>query len=164
MPGTPAVPGKATTGWRIVKSTRAATAFDGEGASRYGGRWNSPGTAIVYTAQSQSLAALELLVHLQSSELLFSYSTIAATFDDKLVEIVDPAGLPTDWMDYPAPAALQQIGDQWVAAQRSVVLRVPSAVVPGEYTFLLNPGHPDFVKIAIGPPTPFRFDPRLRGG
>ena len=150
------------TGWRIVKSIRAPTAFDGDGARQHGGRWNSPGTMMVYTGQSESLAVLELLVHLQSSELLISYSTVPATFADDLVEIIDPAHLPVNWMSSPAPAALQQMGDQWVIEQKSVILRVPSAIVPNESNFLLNPGHPDFEHVAIGSPTPFRFDPRLK--
>jgi RES domain-containing protein len=149
------------TAWRITKSSRSATAFDGEGARLYGGRWNSPGTALVYTAQSQSLAALELLVHLQASEILASYSSIAVTFADKLIEVLDSAVLPRQWRRFPGPVALQEIGDRWVAASRSVVLQVPSAVVPAEALFLLNPGHADFASVKIGSPTPFEFDHRL---
>jgi RES domain-containing protein len=149
------------TGWRITKSSRAATAFDGEGARLHGGRWNSPGTAMVYTAQSQSLAALELLVHLQSSEILAAYSSIAVTFSDRLIEVLDPAALPRQWRRFPGPVALQEIGDRWVVANRSVVLQVPSALVPAETLFLLNPGHADFAKLEIGSPIPFEFDQRL---
>jgi RES domain-containing protein len=148
-------------GWRILKTSRAATAFDGEGARLHGGRWNSPGTAVVYTSESLSLAVLELLVHLQATRLLGSYCSIAVDFDDALVDAVEAAALPRGWTRYPAPSALQEIGDQWVAGRRSVVLRVPSAVVPGESNFLLNPGHPDFARVVIGPPRPFVLDPRL---
>jgi len=150
------------TAIRIVKSAYAATAFDGEGARLYGGRWNSPGAAMVYTAESASLAALELLVHLQNSHLLMSWSTISASFDDSLVEVIGAAQLPPDWARYPAPSALQQIGDQWLAEQRTAVLRVPSAVVPNESNFLINPNHPDFRRITFGSPESFRFDPRLK--
>lgn len=150
------------TAWRIVKSLHRATAFDGESARSYGGRWNSAGTPVVYTSQSASLAALELLVHIQQSALLQSYSSIPVSFGDRLVEALDPARLPARWRDYPAPAALQSIGDQWAAGRRSAVLRVPSAVVPIEFNFLLNPRHPDFAKIEIGAARAFRFDPRLR--
>jgi len=150
------------TGWRIVKTARLATAFDGEGARLHGGRWNSPGTALVYTAESQALAALELLVHLQSSQLLLSYSAVPASFDAKSVEAVDPGRLPRGWRRYPASPALQQIGDHWAAELRSAVLQVPSAIVPDERNFLLNPAHPDFRKIRIGPPAPFAYDARLR--
>jgi len=148
--------------WRITKSARASSAFDGEGARLYGGRWNSPGTPAVYTAESVSLAALELLVHLQATQLLVSYSSIPADFDDALVEAVAPASLSPDWRNHPAPSALQRFGDQWAARQRSVVLQVPSAIVPGELVYVLNPRHPDFGRLAIGAPTPFRFDPRLK--
>jgi RES domain-containing protein len=150
------------TGWRIVKTARLATAFDGEGARLHGGRWNSPGTALVYTAQSQALAALELLVHLQSSQLLVSYSSLSARFGDSAIEVLDPARLPRGWRQFPAPVALQQIGDRWAAERRSPVLQVPSALVPDELNFLLNPAHPDFGRIRLGAPIPFEFDPRLK--
>lgn len=149
--------------WRIVKATRArATAFDGEGARRHGGRWNSPGVRIVYTAESASLAALELLVHLQASRLLAAYALLPARFDEALVETLVTRGLPPRWKEYPAPVALQEIGDRWARGRRTVVLRVPSAVMPVESNFLINPEHPDFRRIAIGAPEPFAFDPRLR--
>ncbi len=150
------------TCWRIVKPAHAATAFDGEGARLYGGRWNSPGTAVVYTAQSESLAALELLVQLQASHLLMSYSSISADFETSLVEVIDPAVLPAEWKEYPAPLALQQIGDQWAAERRSVVLQVPSVIVLSELNFVLNPRHPDFARVTIGRSALFRFDPRLK--
>jgi RES domain-containing protein len=150
------------TAWRIVKTARLRAAFDGEGARLHGGRWNSPGTALVYTAESQALAALELLVHLQSSQLLLSFSAVPASFDAKSVEAVDPVRLPRGWRRYPASPALQQLGDRWAAELRSAVLQVPSAIVPDERNFLLNPAHPDFEKIRIGPPVPFEYDARLK--
>lgn len=149
-------------GWRIVKAARATTAFDGEGARLYGGRWNSTGTAVVYASQSESLAVLELLVHLQSSQLLMSYCSIPVDFNDGLVEMVDPGVLPEDWSALPGPSALQEIGDNWAAEQRSVVLQIPSAIVPNEYNFVINPRHPDFAQVGIGPSTPIQLDPRLK--
>jgi RES domain-containing protein len=150
------------TGWRIVKAARAAAAFDGEGARRYGGRWNSPGTAVVYTAQNESLAVLELLVHLQATHLLTSYASIPAEFGRALVEVVAPAALPVDWRKHPAPAALQQLGDRWAAEARSVVLDVPSALVPNERIFILNPRHSHFGKVTVGRAIPFELDRRLK--
>lgn len=150
------------TAWRIAKTTLAATAFDGEGARLYGGRWNSAGIAVVYTAQSKSLAALELLVHLQTSQLLASYCSIPVQIGNELVEVVDPDSLPANWNEYPAPTVLQEIGDRWATEQRSVALQVPSAIVPNELDYILNPGHPEFSRIAIGQAQTFRFDPRLK--
>lgn len=148
--------------WRIVKASRAPDAFDGEGARLYGGRWNSPGTAVVYTAQSRSLAALELLVHLQASQLLMAYSSIPVEFEDALIETVDPERVTPNWRDYPAPSALQRLGDRWAAERRSAVLKVPSVVIPGEINFIINPRHPDFGRLAIGAPQRFEFDSRLK--
>jgi RES domain-containing protein len=149
------------TAWRIVKTRRARSAFDGEGARLHGGRWNSPGTPMVYTAESISLAVLELLVHLQASPLLAAYSVISATFDDALVEALPRRALPSGWTQHPAPVRLQELGDRWAAERRSAVLRVPSAVVPAESNFLLNPKHPDFAKVRLGAPARFDFDRRL---
>jgi RES domain-containing protein len=148
--------------FRLVKARRSGRAFDGEGARLHGGRWNSPGTAVVYTADSLALAALELLVHLEASPLLAAYVWMRVEFDRSLVRGVDPASLPPGWHAYPAPMALQQIGDAWVAEARSAVLQVPSAVVRTERNYLINPAHRDFRKLAIGRPVPFDVDPRLR--
>jgi RES domain-containing protein len=152
------------TGWRIVKSRYASTAFDGEGARLYGGRWNSPGTRMVYTPSTISLAVLEVLVHLQEASLLSSYSLISAGFDDVYVEHLDHSRLPDDWRTYPAPSELQRIGDEWARSQRSVVLEVPSVIVVRESNYLLNPAHPDFSSVVIGEPEPFTFDERLLAG
>jgi RES domain-containing protein len=147
--------------WRIVKAEFSAGAFSGEGARLFGGRWNSKGTSIVYTAQSASLAALELLVHLQRQQLLEAYVVARVSFDEALAGAVEAVALPAGWQDDPPPPALRRIGDEWAAALRSAVLRVPSAVVEDEFNYLLNPAHPDFAGVAIDPFEPFRFDPRL---
>jgi RES domain-containing protein len=147
--------------WRITKQKHARSAFHGDVARIYGGRWNSPGTAMVYTAQSQSLAALEMLVHLDSPELLNRYVLFQVSIDPVLVEDLDPTTLPRNWKADPAPARVRAIGDDWVAGGASAVLRVPSTLVPGESNFLLNPRHKDFAGLRIGKALPFQFDPRL---
>jgi len=149
------------TAWRIVKRKFRKTAFTGDGARRYGGRWNSKGVAVVYVAQSQSLAALEMLAHLDSGGLLHYYIAIRVSFDSRLVGDVDVSSLPKNWTTYPAPRSLRAIGDNWVSSGKSAVLRVPSVLVPSESNFLLNPRHPDFTKLVIGEPLRFRLDPRL---
>jgi RES domain-containing protein len=144
--------------WRIVKEKHAATAFSGEGARLYGGRWNSAGTAMVYTSATKALAALETLVHL-NPPVLFKYVVIPIRFDEALVERVK--GLPAGWMEQPPPRSVQVIGDAWVRERRSAVLEVPSVIVPGEFHYLLNPVHADFRKVAMGKAEVFAFDPRL---
>lgn len=149
------------TGWRIIKSRRARSAFDGEGARLYGGRWNSPWTRVVYVAGSVSLAVLEVLVHLGDVGVLSSYSLCAVEFENVLIESLDRSTLPADWRSYPAPSGLRGIGDAWVRDGISAVLEVPSAVVERESNYLINPEHPNFDFLKIGEPELFEFDPRL---
>ena len=149
------------TAWRIVKRKLARTAFTGEGARLYGGRWNSVGVAIVYTAESQSLAALEMVVHFDSSELLDNYVVFEVGIDQALVTKVQPSQLPRNWRDDPPLMKVREVGDAWATAGTSAVLQVPSAILPAEHNFLLNPHHRDFPRLVIGKSSPFRFDPRL---
>ena len=147
--------------YRIFQPQHSASAFSGEGARLFGGRWNSKGTAVIYTAGNCALAALEVLVHLQSQQLLESYHVVEVTFDSQLVRGVPRGTLPLNWRADPAPAEAKAVGDQWVAAATSAVLRVPSVVIDTEANYLLNPAHPDFSKIRLGHARPFAFDSRL---
>ena len=149
------------TAWRIVKHRFAATAFDGEGARRYGGRWTSIGRRVVYTSSSIALATLEVVVHLDSTGPLAAYSLFELQIPEPLITTIDLRMLPPDWMEYPAPVKLTTIGDAWLDAEPSPALQVPSAVVGAEFNYLLNPLQRDFLPIAIGPEQPYRFDPRL---
>lgn len=149
------------TAWRIVKARRAAGAFDGEGARVEGGRWNSPGTPIVYTSQSAALAALEILVHLGRASVLQAYVLIPCTCDDAVVSRLDRRRLPQNWRSYPAPPELQLIGDEWVKSGTSGVLEVPSTVIETDSNYLLNPQHSDFQAICVMDPQPFEFDLRF---
>ncbi|MGH9450062.1 MAG: RES family NAD+ phosphorylase [Terriglobia bacterium] len=147
--------------WRMVKRKLAKTAFSGEGARRYGGRWNSPDVAMIYTAESQSLAALEIVVHLEAVELLDEYVVFEVEMDERMIARVEWAQLPRRWRADPPPAGLRALGDSWVASGTSAALQVPSAMVPAEHNFLLNPRHADFSKLRVGRAVRFLFDPRL---
>jgi RES domain-containing protein len=148
--------------WRISKQKHAQTAYTGEGARRFGGRWNHPGVAMVYCASTLSLAALETLVHMEIMDAQNLLVAIPAFVPEQLlVETISPAELPPHWRNYPAPPQLADLGITWLRTGNSSGLRVPSAVIPIEYNVLLNPEHPDFNRIEIGEPEPFGFDPRL---
>jgi RES domain-containing protein len=146
--------------WRLTKTKYLATAWDGEGARRSGGRWNGVGTAVVYTSATLSLGLTETLVHIPSG-VLPAFTAIPIEFDEALVTILEPEDVPTDWNINPPPASTQAIGDAWVAAAGSAVLRVPSVVVPVEYNYVVKPNHTDFARVRIGAPVPFPFDRRL---
>ena len=150
------------TVWRFVKTKYAATAWDGEGAHEYGGRWNSPGTRVAYASGSVSLAMLEVLVHLNASQLFASYSLVSARIPDRLVQVFPRDQLPANWKESPAPAEAATIGDAWVASGRSVALALPSAIVDTELNYLLNPAHRDFSRVTLGIPRKYPFDARLR--
>ena len=144
--------------WRIASATTPA--FDGEGARRYGGRWTPKGLPATYTSATLSLAALERLVHtdpdVETPELVAIAVDIGA---DVTIHAIDVIHLPSSWRAYPPPEALTIIG----ATQLSevAVLSVPSVVIPHERNYVLNPTHRDFVKLTLGKPEPFSFDPRL---
>ncbi|MCP9496332.1 MAG: RES domain-containing protein [Pyrinomonadaceae bacterium MAG19_C2-C3] len=149
------------TGWRIVNSRYAAQAFTGEGARINGGRWNSQGIKMVYTAESNALAILEILVHINDSRLLSNYLIGAIHFDESQVTAVDIATLPRNWQTSPPPPELQLLGDGWARSGTSIVLRVPSAIVPTESNYLINPDHATYPSLRIEQPRPFYLDRRL---
>ena len=148
-------------GWCIVKQRFESTAFDGEGARLYGGRWNTIGNPMVYTASSHSLAALEIMVNVASPDLLKKYTVFSIEFPDKFVTVLDEKRLPSNWCNSPVPTELQEIGDDWLASKDSVILAVPSTVVPNELIYLIDPAHADFSTLLLSKPHKFVFDPRL---
>jgi RES domain-containing protein len=147
--------------WRIVGARYKDNAFSGEGARLHGGRWNSKGTTMVYTAGSLALASIEIVVNLPGPKLLEEFFRIPVHIPPNLIIDLPLDKLPSDWNSRPVSPAIRAIGDRWVKEKTSVALKVPSVVVPEEYNYLLNPVHPDFEKIAIGTPIKYRFDPRL---
>ncbi len=149
------------TVWRIVDPRYAADAFSGAGAEQTGGRFNSPGRRIVYAAGSISLALLEMLVQANKRSRLSGHLCIPAAFDEGFIETAEKEDLPVDWDFRPYGYVSQVYGDDWIQGLRSLVLRVPSIVVPQEYNYLINPLHPDFGAVKIGAAFEAPFDPRL---
>ena len=150
--------------WRLCKRRYAASAFDGEGARRYGGRWNPPGVRAVYASETISLATLEALVHVDPADAPTDLVVIPVDIpDDLAVTHVTLRVLPRNWRSAPGPTRLQQVGVNWVRAGKTAVLSVPSVLVPQERNYLLNPEHPDFARIKHGRPQPFSIDLRLYG-
>lgn len=142
-------------------------AFSGEGARLFGGRWNSPGRRVVYTSQHLSLAALETLAHADNRRFERDYVVFRIEIDERDVNELREDELPADWRARPVSKGARAAGDAWLATappagNSRLVLSVPSVIVPFERNLLLNPAHPRFPELRIGPPTPFRFDERLR--
>jgi RES domain-containing protein len=132
--------------------------LDGEGARLAGGRWNSPGRAVVYMAESVALAVLENLVHMARQDFPVGYVCVAAVISDGMDIATDlNLRLRVDLRELSS----QGLGDWWIDSKESAVLEAPSALVADEHLYLLNPAHPDFVRIVADPPALFHFDPRL---
>jgi RES domain-containing protein len=152
----------AVVGWRIVKEKHAKTAFSGEGARIFEGRWNSGGVRMVYCSEHLSLAALEILVHTQPVMIRDKFRVFRVAWDEALMTTIDLKKLPRGWNDQPPSLISKKIGDEWIHSSRSAVLAVPSVIIPHERTFLLNPKHRDFARIKINDSGTFVLDPRLR--
>lgn len=153
-----------TRTWRLTSEPYASKqdAFSGEGARRTGRRWNSRGTLVVYASSSIALASLEILVNLEDVQTLQRrYVACAVVIPDELIARLEPASVPADWTSMPHPLSTRAIGDEWVRRGETAVLAVPSAVVPLEPNYLLNPRHPDFGRLEIGDALEYPFDGRL---
>ncbi|MDZ7719222.1 MAG: RES family NAD+ phosphorylase [Balneolaceae bacterium] len=147
--------------YRIARE-RYIEDLSGEGSRIYGGRWNFKGTPVLYTSQSESLAALETLVHAPVSAIPDDLNLLILSVPDNLKpEIIQREELPGDWRNYPAPNKLAEIGAKWINSTMSVMLKVPSVLVQTESNILINPLHSDMEKIEVKEIRPFCFDTRL---
>jgi RES domain-containing protein len=147
--------------YRIARK-RHLDDLTGAGAKTFGGRWNHRGRAVIYTSETRSLAMVEFLVHVSwmkaPSDLGIATLEIA---DEIQPEILSPADLPEDWRLYPAPPRLADLGTGWVHSRRSLLLKVPSAVVEQEHNILINPGHSDLIRVTVLEVKDLEFDRRL---
>ena len=118
--------------FRIAKEQHARD-LSGVGARLYGGRWNHKGVAVVYASESRALAALEYLVHVPMSSIPRDLEMMELVIPKRIIpENIDPADLPPKWRKYPPPQSLATLGSNWAHSNRSLLLRVPSAVVENE--------------------------------
>jgi len=149
--------------WRLVRPAHgdAAAAFSGEGARRYGGRWNAPGRPVVYASLHLSLAALETLAHADRRRFERDYVAYEVRVPHDLILELRDEDLPADWRARPVSPGARAAGDAWLGQRASVALSVPSVLVPQERNLLLDPAHPRFAAVRIGLPQRFRFDERL---
>lgn len=134
-------------------------------ASGRAARWNSAGHEVIYTAGSRSLACLENVVHRNARGLGAQFRVMVIYVPDAIYfEIVNEKQLPKDWYESMDFSACKQIGDSWLTEMRSAILKVPSAIIPSEANFLLNPSHNDFSQIKLIATERFRFDQRIKRG
>jgi RES domain-containing protein len=143
-----------------ITNARYADDLSGTGARLYGGRWNSEGKPMVYLASSRSLAVLESLAHFVQTNIPDEFVMLAIEAPDDFYTIPEEA-LPHHWNEYPEQHILKQIGNSFLQRNEHLLLKVPSALVPEESNYLLNPLHPKAGKVKIVKKSPFNFDERL---
>lgn len=136
--------------------------LSGKGAEIAGGRWNSKGIAMLYTSQSRALCTTEIAVHSPLGMIPSDYWIVTIEFPDsfEILEL-DPATLSADWKTFPHPHSTQAIGDDFIKTGKYLVMKVPSAVVPGDFNYLINPTHTAFSQVKINSTELFEFDERL---
>lgn len=146
--------------YRLSK-TKYAGDLLGKGAEMAGGRWNSKGTAMLYTSQTRALCTAEIAVHAPLGIIPKDFSLIAIEIPEHSIVTISTEALQPDWKSFPHSGSTQAIGDKFVNDNEFLVLKVPSAVVQGEFNYLLNTKHPDFHQVKIVQTESFEFDKRL---
>lgn len=138
------------------------TGLSGTGAEIAGGRWNSPGISMIYTSESRALCTAEVAVNLPLGNIPAGYEMISIFIpDDTVITEIREENLPSGWKTFPLTTITQKIGDIFIIQDKFLVMKVPSAVVPGDFNFLINPSHPDFGRIEIIEREPYDFDDRF---
>lgn len=146
--------------YRIARS--AYQVLDGEGARLYGGRWNSPGRALIYTSGTLALAALEYLVHVEPENAPDDLVALTIEIPETAnIKVVTTGELPPQWQRTTDVTACKAIGDKWLARGSGLVLQVPSAPIPTEYNYLINPIAKGRSLVKLIAKRRFKFDPRL---
>ena len=147
--------------YRITKSKRASD-ISGTGAALNPGRWNVKGTPVLYTGESREIALLETIVHIPPL-LNPNLDILTIEIPDNSITRLQIKDLPSNWMQFPAPTILSEIGQRWVEIGEHLGLMVPSCIIHSSFNLVLNCSHKDYSqKIRIVDQKAFYFDPRLR--
>ena len=136
--------------------------LSGQGAKMYGGRWNSVGNAMLYTSYSPSLAMLEFTCNASGIAKTIQTSLLTLKLDSKVkIEIITLNDLPANWQQVPSPDSLKVIGNNWLKSNKTLALKVPSAIMPLESNLLINSIHKDFFKLEIENFVDMNIDSRI---
>jgi RES domain-containing protein len=147
--------------YRLIRK-KYGFALSGEGAKKAGGRWNGPDLPVIYTSESRALCTAEVAVSLPMGIFPTGFEMLVIEIpDDLLIHELKVIDLPADWRKFPYLKQLQLLGDHFILENKFAVMKVPSAVIPGDSNYLLNPRHPDFLKIQVIKQEPYEFDERF---
>lgn len=136
--------------------------LSGEGARRFGGRWNSKGTPMVYTGETRALCSSEIAVHTPYGIIPEDHFMVSIEIPKHIaIAEIKQKDLPKEWNHFPHQEITQKLGDSFIEEGKHLVLKVPSATIQGEHNYLINPNHPDMKSVTIIQTEPFTFDKRL---
>ena len=145
-----------------VGKTRYAGDLTGEGARLNGGRWNHKLTPCIYTSESKALAVLEYTVNVNIDDIPRALSFTHFEIPDTEILVLSEADLPGNWKQVPAPSSTKDFGTRLLKAAKKLVIKIPSAVIPGEYNYLINPAHPHIKHCKIKAVKDFVYDVRIK--
>ena len=139
--------------------------ISGAGSRMYGGRWNSKGIAVLYTAETRALSTLELLVHTDYDLIppRLKLLTIELPIKSEQLYEIKIKELPENWKRVPPPDELKRIGEKCLVRENRLAIKVPSVIIPDEYNIVINPGHPDFERVLLKKIEDYQLDQRLFG-
>ncbi len=145
-----------------IGRTRYAKDLSGEGARLFGGRWNHKLIPCIYAAESRALALLEYTVNINIDDIPRALSVIALQIPDDSILALNPADLPGDWRNAPAPSSTKDYGTALLRRTAAGIIKIPSAVIPQEFNYLINPLHPDISRCKIESTEDFVYDVRIK--
>lgn len=146
--------------YRVCR-TKWARDLNGEGARLFGGRWNRKGTSCIYTSLSRSLAILEFSVNISLDDIPRALSIVTIRIPDTQL-LVNTEDLPGNWKDVPAPSSTREFGNTILTEKKHLIFRVPSAVIPQEYNYLINPIHPELAQCKVLQVEDLAYDIRIK--
>jgi RES domain-containing protein len=147
--------------YRIVHKRYQDDPFSGKGGLYNKSRWASKGQLVGYASDHLATATLEKLAGVQRADLMAEMVYAKAEIDDAYTTVLSPEQLPKGWDAIPAPDATRRVGDAWLNEQTSVVLRIPSVVLPESWNFVINAAHPDISNLRVGTVAPLLLDNRV---
>ena len=145
-----------------IGRTKYADDLTGEGARLNGGRWNHKLTPCVYTSESRALAVLEYTVNVNIDDIPRALSITTIEIPEEHILELTPPELPGDWRGAPAPASTKDFGTRLLKKAQFAAIKIPSAVIPDEYNFLLNPFHRQSAKFLVLNVEDFVYDIRIK--
>ena len=143
-----------------ITGKKHASDISGTGAAMYGGRWNKKGSPVLYTGESKEIALLETIVHTPPS-IIPALDLVTIEIPDDSIQVIHMKDLPDNWTNYPAPAILAEIAENWIDSNASIALKVPSCIIHSSNNYILNCRHPEYHKVKIVNQKGFHFDTRL---